>query len=56
MTAALDPGRPFTGSERELLENTLDRRRIACGIGSLLCFPSGTDAVEDNLHATPTYL
>jgi hypothetical protein len=23
MTAALDPGRPFTGSERELLENTL---------------------------------
>jgi hypothetical protein len=28
MTAALDPGRPFTGSERELLENTLDLNRM----------------------------
>jgi len=27
MTAALSPGRPFTGSERELLENTLDLNR-----------------------------
>jgi Protein of unknown function (DUF664) len=27
MTAVLDPGRPFTGSERELLENTLDLNR-----------------------------
>jgi uncharacterized damage-inducible protein DinB len=27
MTAALDPGRPFTGSERELFENTLDLNR-----------------------------
>jgi len=27
MTSALDPGRPFTGSERELLENTLDLNR-----------------------------
>jgi hypothetical protein len=27
MTAALDPGRPFTGSERELLQNTLDLNR-----------------------------
>jgi hypothetical protein len=27
MTAALAPGRPFTGSERELLENTLDLNR-----------------------------
>lgn len=27
MTAALNPGRPFTGSERELLENTLDLNR-----------------------------
>lgn len=27
MTAALDPGRPFTGSERELLRNTLDLNR-----------------------------
>jgi hypothetical protein len=27
MTAALDPGRPFTGSERELLENTLELNR-----------------------------
>jgi hypothetical protein len=27
MTAALEPGRPFTGSERELLENTLDLNR-----------------------------
>jgi hypothetical protein len=27
MTAALDPGRPFTGSERELLENTLEMNR-----------------------------
>ena len=27
MTAALDPGRPFTGGERELLENTLDLNR-----------------------------
>jgi hypothetical protein len=24
MTAALDPGRPFTGNERELLQNTLE--------------------------------
>jgi uncharacterized damage-inducible protein DinB len=27
VTAALDPGRPFTGGERELLENTLDLNR-----------------------------
>lgn len=27
MTAALEPGRPFTGSERELLENTLELNR-----------------------------
>jgi Protein of unknown function (DUF664) len=27
MAAALDPGRPFTGSERELMENTLDLNR-----------------------------
>jgi Protein of unknown function (DUF664) len=27
MTAALDPGRPFVGSERELLENTLELNR-----------------------------
>ena len=27
MTAALDPGRPFAGSERELLENTLELNR-----------------------------
>lgn len=27
MTAALAPGRPFTGSERELLDNTLDLNR-----------------------------
>jgi Protein of unknown function (DUF664) len=27
MTAVLDPGRPFTGSERELLENTLELNR-----------------------------
>jgi hypothetical protein len=27
MTAALDPGRPFTGSERELLEDTLSLNR-----------------------------
>jgi Protein of unknown function (DUF664) len=27
MTAALNPGRPFTGSERELLENTLTLNR-----------------------------
>lgn len=27
MTAALDSGRPFTGNERELLENTLDLNR-----------------------------
>jgi hypothetical protein len=27
MTAALDPGRPFTGGERELLESTLDLNR-----------------------------
>ncbi len=29
MTAALDPDRPFTGSERELLENTLELNRAA---------------------------
>jgi uncharacterized protein DUF664 len=28
MTAALDPGRPFTGKERDLLENTLDLNRM----------------------------
>jgi hypothetical protein len=28
MTAAFDSGRPFTGSERELLENTLDLNRM----------------------------
>lgn len=27
MTAALDPGRPFTGGERELLHNTLELNR-----------------------------
>jgi hypothetical protein len=27
LTAALDPGRPFTGNERELLENTLELNR-----------------------------
>ena len=27
MTAALDPARPFTGSDRELLENTLEMQR-----------------------------
>lgn len=27
MTAALNPGRPFTGTERELLENTLELNR-----------------------------
>jgi hypothetical protein len=27
VTAALDPGRPFAGSERELLENTLKLNR-----------------------------
>lgn len=27
MTAALDPGRPFTGNERELLEDTLELNR-----------------------------
>ncbi|MEE3755326.1 DinB family protein [Mycobacterium intracellulare] len=27
MTAALNPGRPFTGRERQLLENTLDLNR-----------------------------
>ena len=27
MTAVLDPGRPFTGDERELLENTLELNR-----------------------------
>jgi hypothetical protein len=27
MTAVLDPGRPFTGNERELLENTLELNR-----------------------------
>jgi uncharacterized protein DUF664 len=28
MTAALDPGRPFTGTERALLENTLELNRM----------------------------
>lgn len=37
MTAALDPGRPFTGTERELLENTLDlnRRELTRAVESL---------------------
>src|SRR6478672_3607669 len=29
MTSALDAGRPFTGSERELLDNTLDLNRAS---------------------------
>jgi hypothetical protein len=28
MTAVLDPGRPFTGTERALLENTLELNRM----------------------------
>ena len=37
MTAALTPGRPFTGSERQLLENTLQLQRseILAAVGSL---------------------
>jgi hypothetical protein len=37
MTAALDPGRPFTGTERELLQNTLDlnRAELVCAVEHL---------------------
>lgn len=37
MTAALTPGRPFTGSERQLLENTLQLQRseLLAVVGSL---------------------
>lgn len=37
MTAALTPGRPFTGSERELLENTLQlhRSELVAAVGGL---------------------
>lgn len=37
MTAALTPGRPFTGSERQLLENTLQLQRseLLAAVGSL---------------------
>ncbi|HEY9310720.1 DinB family protein [Williamsia sp.] len=37
MTSALGPGRPFTGTERELLENTLDlgRAEIVAAVSDL---------------------
>jgi hypothetical protein len=37
MTAALTPGRPFTGSERQLLENTLQlhRSELVAAVGGL---------------------
>ena len=44
MTSALDAGRPFTGSERELLENTLDLNRA--GIVAAVAGLTDTEARE----------
>jgi hypothetical protein len=52
MSAALDPGRPFTGSERKLLENTLDldRRELVRAVESL----SDTQARENLVPSLTT--
>jgi hypothetical protein len=49
MTAALTPGRPFTGSERELLEDTLHLHRA-----ELLAAVSGLTHAQARLHLVPS--
>jgi len=49
MTAALTPGRPFTGSERQLLEDTLHLHRA-----ELLAAVSGLTDVQARLHLVPS--
>ncbi len=49
MTAALTPGRPFTGPERELLENTLQLQRC-----ELLAAVSGLSDAQARLGLVPS--
>jgi Protein of unknown function (DUF664) len=49
MTAALTPGRPFTGSERQLLEDTLQLHRC-----ELVAAVSGLTDTQARLHLVPS--
>jgi Protein of unknown function (DUF664) len=49
MTAALTPGRPFTGTERELLENTLQLHR-----SELVAAVDGLSDAQARLHLVPS--
>jgi hypothetical protein len=49
MTAALTPGRPFTGSERQLLDNTLQLHRA-----ELVAAVSGLTDTQARLHLVPS--
>jgi Protein of unknown function (DUF664) len=49
MTAALTPGRPFTGIERELLENTLQLHR-----SELVAAVAGLSDARARLHLVPS--
>lgn len=49
MTAALNPGRPFTGTERQLLENTLQLQR-----SELLAAVNGLTDTQSRLRLVPT--
>lgn len=49
MTASLTPGRPFTGSERQLLENTLHLQR-----SELLAAVGGLSNAQARLHLVPS--
>lgn len=49
MTAALTPGRPFTGTERDLLENTLQLHRF-----ELVAAVDGLSDAQARLHLVPS--
>jgi Protein of unknown function (DUF664) len=49
MTAALAPGRPFTGTERQLLENTLQLHR-----SELIAAAGGLSDAQARLHLVPS--
>lgn len=49
MTASLNPGRPFTGTERQLLENTLHLQR-----SELLAAVGGLSDAQARLHLVPS--
>jgi hypothetical protein len=49
MTAALTPGRPFTGTERQLLENTLQLHR-----SELIAAVSGLSDAQARLRLVPS--